>query len=103
MEDGGNLLGWVRQWLTGGRLQSVILNGQQSLWGEIVSGVIQGSCLGPSLFLIFINDVDTAVDLTINSSLLSKFADDTEWARIVESEDDKRRFHEGVDALARWS
>jgi ribonuclease P/MRP protein subunit RPP40 len=79
---GGNLLGWVRQWLTGGRLQSVIMNGQQSLWGEIVSGVIQGSCLGPALFLIFINDVDTAVDLT--SSLLSKFADDTKWARIVE-------------------
>ena len=27
---GGSLLGWIRKWLTGGRLQSVILNGQQS-------------------------------------------------------------------------
>ena len=32
MGVGGNLLGWVRQWLIGGRLKSVVLNGQQSLW-----------------------------------------------------------------------
>ena len=101
MGVGGNILGWVRKWLTGGRLQSVVLNGQQSGWGEIVSGVIQGSCLGPALFLIFINDIDNAVDLT--ASLLSKFADDTKWARIVESEDDKRKFQEGIDGLAKWS
>ena len=94
---GGKLLGWVRTWLTGGRLQSVVLNGQQSSWGEIVSGVIQGSCLGPALFLIFINDIDTAVDLT--TSLLSKFADDTKWARVVESEEDRRKFQDGVDAM----
>jgi hypothetical protein len=79
----------------------VVLNGKQSSWGEIVSGVIQGSCLGPALFLIFINVIDTAVDLT--SSLLSKFADDTKWARVVESEEDRRKFQEGVDGLARWS
>ena len=79
----------------------MVLNGQQSGWGEIVSGVIQGSCLGPALFLIFINDIDNAVDLT--ASLLSKFADDTKWARIVESEDDKRKFQEGIDGLAKWS
>ena len=98
---GGNFLGWVRKWLTGGRLQSVILNGQQSSWGEIMSGVIQGSCLGPALFLIFINDIDTAVDMT--ASLLSKFADDTKWARIVESEEDKKKFQDGIDGLAQWS
>ena len=98
---GGNFLGWIRKWLTGGRLQSVILNGQQSSWGEILSGVIQGSCLGPALFLIFINDIDTAVDLT--ASLLSKFADDTKWARVVESDEDRKKFQDGLDGLARWS
>ena len=98
---GGDFLGWVRVWLTGGRQQCVILNGQQSSWGEIESGVIQGSCLGPALFLIFINDIDTAVDLT--ASCLSKFADDTKWARVVETEDDRKKFQEGVDGLAKWS
>ena len=68
---------------------------------EIVSGVIQGSCLGPALFLIFINDIDTAVDLT--ASILSKFADDTKWARIIESEEDRKTFQAGIDGLARWS
>ena len=57
--------------------------------------------MSPALFLIFINDIDTTVDLT--SSLLSKFADDTKWARIVESEEDRRKFQEGGDGLARWS
>ena len=98
---GGDLLGWVRVWLTGGRQQSVVLNGKQSSWGEIVSGVIQGSCLGPALFLVFINDIDTAVDLT--SSFLSKFADDTKMASIVETEEDRKKFQAGVDGLATWS
>jgi hypothetical protein len=41
--------------------------------------------LGSARFLIFIHDIDTAVDLT--SSLLSKFADDTKWEMVVESEE----------------
>ena len=66
-----------------------------------MSGVIQGSCLGPALFLVFINDIDTAVALT--NSFLSKFADDTKMASIVESEEDRKKFQEGVDSLSNWS
>ena len=64
--------------------------------GDIESGVIQGSCLGPALFLVFINDIDTAVDLT--RTFLSKFADDTKMACIVESAEDRRKFQEEVDS-----
>ena len=46
--------GWVRNWLTWDRLQSVELNDKHSPWGEILSGVIQGTCLGSAIFLIFI-------------------------------------------------
>jgi len=49
----------------------VVLNGHCSGWIAVVSGVPQGSVLGPLLFLIFINDID---ELLI--SKMYKFADD---------------------------
>ena len=63
--------------------------------------MVQGSCLGPILFTIFINDIDTAVD-TVNS-VMSKFADDTKWGKIVEGEQDKNSFQEGINNLVKWS
>jgi hypothetical protein len=69
----GELLEWVRAWLTD-RKQRVVLNGECSSWEEVLSGVPQGSVLGPPLFTVFINDLDQAVKFI---ELLKKFAEDT--------------------------
>ena len=53
----------------------MVLNGQCSNWEEVLSGVPQGSVLGPTLFLNYIHDIDKAVNVT--ESVLAKFADDT--------------------------
>ena len=62
---------WIESWLTD-RRQRVCISGAESDWQKVISGVLQGSILGPVLFVVFINDIDS----TVVSSLL-KFADDT--------------------------
>ena len=60
------------------RRQRVVLNGSFSEYSNIESGVPQGSVLGPLLFLIYINDLET----NINSNIRF-FADDTMLFSIV--------------------
>ena len=66
----GEVLSWITEWITG-RQQRVVINGQASGWADITSGVVQGSVLGPCLFLIYINDIDGVVEHL--NGFLSKF------------------------------
>ena len=67
----GTPLKWFQSYLRG-RSQFVNIRGENSSIRTLFTGVLQGSILGPLLFLIYINDLPNSVDLF---SLL--FADDT--------------------------
>ena len=96
----GKILRWVEEWLSG-RKQRVVLNGQTSHWSSVTSGVPQGSCLGPTLFLIFINDIDNCIN-TI-TGIISKFADDTKVGRVVADEKDREELQREIDNLMDWT
>ena len=96
----GHVATWIASWLSN-RTQRVVLNGVASGWEWVASGVPQGSVLGPTLFLIFINDLDCVVD--IMSSMLSKFADDTKLIRCVENNSDRDALQSDINALTKWS
>ena len=60
------------------RVQRVVINGLESDWCEIESGVPQGSVLGPLLFLVYVNDLEQGI-----LSSIKFFADDTSLYSIV--------------------
>lgn len=79
----GSLLEWLSSYVAG-RKQAVVLNGYESAWMSIPSGVPQGSQLGPLLFVISIQDIDSCF---INSNVLL-FADDMKIFRVVNNVSD---------------
>jgi len=95
----GKLKHWIKSWLAG-RQQRVVVNGEESGWEAVKSGVPQGSLLGPCLFSIYINDIDLLVALI---TLLLKFADDTKLANIIKGEEDRRNLQACLDALMAWA
>ena len=93
----GDIANWIEDFITG-RKQRVQINGQQSSWADVTSGVPQGSVLGPLLFVIFINDLPEAVNCSVKL-----YADDTKIYAVIKNALDSRKLQEEINKLFRWS
>jgi hypothetical protein len=93
----GHVLEWIEAFLKN-RKQRVIVNGSASPWVDVISGIPQGTVLGPLLFVVFINDMPNVCE-----SLVNLLADDSKLWRIIDSEVDAVTLQEDIDNLTQWS
>ena len=93
---GNSIINWIEQWLTD-RRQWVVVDGEISSWKSVMSGVPQGSVLGPILFLVYINDLEEGV-----TGKILKFADDTKLFRKTKGFRDKK-IQDDINKLVKWS
>ena len=93
----GKMLNWIRAFLTN-RKQKVSVNGVLSSSRPVVSGVPQGSVLGPVLLLLFINDISNSI-----RSNLRLFADDCVLYKEVATQQDCQILQQDLHLLSHWS
>ena len=91
-----NTLQWFSCFLAGCQ-QCVVVDGAQSSYINVLSGVPQGSVIGPTLFLIYINDLPEYVDCTVHL-----FADDTVMYLTIHSEEQCAQLQVDLDMLQVW-
>ena len=92
----GELLRWIKEYLSN-RSQIVSVNGESSETGNVISGVPQGSVLGPLLFVIYINDI---LDSISTDGML--FADDTKIFRQICCREDALDLQSDLNKLQEW-
>ena len=95
----GKLIPWFQSYLSN-RYQRVALQGTYSDWLQVLSGVPQGSILGPLLFLVYIDDIPECIK---HDSKVAIFADDSKLFKIIEKPSDKLSLQQDLMQLSIWS
>ena len=93
------LLNWFYEYLCQ-RLQRVVVNGESSISSHVISGVPQGSVLGPLLFLIYINEI-TQIPLN-NGTQLLLYADDILLYCRINNDADYHLLQQDIDTMETW-
>ena len=93
----GNAAGWIEAFLNN-RKQQVMVNGSTSPQSDVISGVPQGSVLGPTLFLLYINDISDNLDCT-----MQLFAEDSIIYKEIKSISDSTLLQEDLNKVFGWS
>ena len=94
----GKMLSWFCSYLD--RTEKVRHNGNMSGELKFKCGIPQGSCLGPTLFIVYINEIFRCIDNDVN---IMMFADDCALYKSHNCCDTVlRKLQEGLDAYVSW-
>ena len=94
-----SIVDWIENFLTD-RKQRVKVSGEFSCWIKVLSGIPQGSILGPLLFIIFINDL---VDISTDNIKLYLFADDAKMYCHIRDTDDIDSLQTSINKFVDWT
>ena len=94
----GKLLKWLESYLYD-RQQCVKIGNTTSYLLPVLSGVHQGSILGPLLFLMYINDLPDC----LASSTVYMFADDSKCMHIIRNSNHIINFQDDLNSVYLWS
>ena len=99
----GKVLDWIQEFLTEWK-QRVVINESESEWSDVTSGIPHGRFLGPTLFLVYINDMPDVIN-----ALIKLFADDAKvYNRVKQNEQSadnhvQSSLNRGVNWANTWS
>ena len=96
----GTLLTWLQKFFTGRTLQTKVGSCLSDV-ADLLSGVVQGSGVGPCMFLVYINEL--VIELAKYNITVKVFADDVKLYVTITNDLDANQLQLAVDLLCRWA